>query len=200
MHEPHQFTGTLIADVPFSRESVPVASIIFVIVTCIMLLLFVVYFYRFRVQRVACAVCLQDMSRPNLVPDHKVDNAAVWSEKIVAPGSGLMLLKVEVPSPYRSDAGRVRPAGGSGDSDSGCCESITTGRSGSECEHLLPHPLLTLTQSSISISSNSCTSSSSGSGSKSLPVTGRLFQPVELNATAIQSSAQAQVQWMPDSR
>lgn len=183
---------------PFSRESVPVASIIFVIVTCLILLLFVVYFYRFRVsQRVACAVCLQDINQVNLVPDHKVDDA-VLSKKITSQGSRF-LLKLEVPSPYRSDSGCVRPAGGSGDSDSGCCESIITA-SGSECEHLLPHPLLTLTQSSISISSNSCTSSSSGFGSKSLPVTGRLIQPVAMPATGIHCSAQAQVQWMPDSR
>lgn len=199
----------MISEVPFSRVT-PFASITVVLVTCFVLLSFVVYCYRFHVHRVACALYVQDMREGNVRMsqlDNEADEGrdAMSVQKPISNG-GALLANIEaaaVVSPYRLNPGYRRPAGGGGDSDNG----YSTMTAHEDSEHLGPDPLLLgkgVPASLTSISSTSGTSSPVGSNSitKSLPMTGTASLMTKTTTTPFESSfnTQAQVHRLQDSQ
>lgn len=184
------------SEVPFSRVT-PFTSIIFVLVTCLVLLSFVVYCYRFHVQRAACVLYVQDIRDGNVRMsqlDNEAEEARDTPHKPIS-NAGALLANIEaaaVVSPYRLNPGYRRPAAGGGDSDNG----YSTMTVQEDSEHLGPDPLhlghAAVPASLTSISSASRTSSPVA-GTKSLPITTSSQTPFE---KAI--STQAQVHRLVD--
>ena len=134
-----------LSEMPFSKVT-PFSSIIFVFITCFVLLSFVVYCYRFHVQRAACALYASDASRDTNVRMSQLDNEPDDLEPVieevmkpvVQPNAVVMLASAAAVSPYRLNPGYRRPPGG--DSDNG----YSTMTAHDDSEHLGPScdPLL----------------------------------------------------------
>lgn len=200
----------MVSEVPLSFSRVtPFTSIICVLVTCFVLLSFVVYCYRFHVHRVACALYVQDMRDGNVrmsqLDNEGDDGRDAASVQKPISNCGALLANIEaaaVVSPYRLNPGYRRPAGGgAGDSDNG----YSTMTVHEDSEHLGPEPLLLrkgVPASLTSISSTSGTSSPVGSSSitKSLPMTASFT--TTKTATPFESSfnTEAQVHRLQESQ
>lgn len=160
---------------PFSKVT-PFSSIIFVFITCFVLLSFVVYCYRFHVHRAACALYASD-ARDTNVRMSQLDNEPDDIEPVVEdvlkpvmlPNAGVLLANAAAVSPYRLNPGYRRPPGG--DSDNG----YSTMTVHDDSEHLGPSsdPLLAvrdgqkLLASAHSLESSSRTSSPSDNSNNS---------------------------------